>query len=1084
MAAEDSLALNDSHPLSEELSSLRALVTRFQDEAHASSIKLQRHALDTSAASERIAQLEVENTLLTTELSVLRHHPAPVSPTANGNAATADTVAELTLSLRRLNAKLSLTEAALSEHTQALTVANALAAEKTHAAGEAYALAARTRGREEEGRQRIHTLEREVAVAREEARLSDNVVKEYAVLVRRLEGRSPPPSASAAASTTSFATLVDGAAEPKSPGLKSPSRNHDSPLDALAQSKSQLAALAETFATQVAGLESQIGELEGKLAVAEAQLAAQRTLSGELGGALAEAKFGAEQARVDDRSAAGMVERYMKFTQQTTTALHGSLEALRARHAATLATLQAQIGALSRRVRDEEDTTARLRTALDETGRTLLRESVGRRREVALRVRLVGREERVARGLRGAVGRGAVVSMLASVEGGANEDADGSAAGVGAREGGEALAGIVRDVRSVLAMLDSDLELGAASSVDAGLDADSGTNKRDAGAEGRMRVLESAVEMLVGELEGEVRKRIGVGREWVEERTSRGNKPTAAGAIDKKLGSVGGGTEDVVSPVKQEEESKPPMHITLPPPLQSTVHVRSDEEGQELDIPQLELHQPSPRAPPDDSLLLEDYGEEGEEESGHGEEQEGEQREEEMQCEHEDGGEGGAGVAGDGLDGVAGAEKDEGVDAAGVDRDGESKAPDELLEHQAKLVVPEAQEAPIPEVIVPDAGVDAPVAVSDAVPSPAASKTPPPAFPLVTSDAVSFPAASPPPEDEAPASPPASIVVAPPTHPLLADLAEVSKRYDVLQRAFRDCHIALQALREALAAPMTPSSSSAPRDGQSTDTQTRDVLRTTVERLHDYTEDARVELEIRVADERVLARGWETIVLLPGAPSSASSHGGGRDEATEMEAQIAAFVRRDDQAREGFARKLADVEHDIGVVKRVLYAPPSEPAAPVSPLAKSQSTPDREEREGGSGWTSWLSGTRTPPPPSPSYVDAPTFGSVMTSPHLRRSASTALLRRPSLTGREQRNPYESLGLRVAMPAYHGHTSRQEEVGAQVMARQRTVSGVYMLGLGVGAGGRRPSGLGIASPPRVNGKGASAIVSHAGDADVE
>ncbi|KAJ7138288.1 hypothetical protein C8R44DRAFT_767188, partial [Mycena epipterygia] len=85
----------------------------------------------------------------------------------------------------------------------------------------------------------------------------------------------------------------------------------------------------------------------------------------------------------------------------------------------------------------------------------------------------------------------------------------------------------------------------------------------------------------------------------------------------------------------------------------------------------------------------------------------------------------------------------------------------------------------------------------------------------------------------------------------------------------------------------------------------------------------------------------------------------------------------------------------------------------------------------------------------------------MTSPRLRHSSSAARLG-------VGRSPLEGLGLRVAMPAYVAPHQVQEGAGA-VMPRQRTVSGVYMLGLGVGS--RRPSGLGM--PPRGIGAGGKA-----------
>ncbi|KAJ6607484.1 hypothetical protein B0H10DRAFT_1956190 [Mycena sp. CBHHK59/15] len=79
----------------------------------------------------------------------------------------------------------------------------------------------------------------------------------------------------------------------------------------------------------------------------------------------------------------------------------------------------------------------------------------------------------------------------------------------------------------------------------------------------------------------------------------------------------------------------------------------------------------------------------------------------------------------------------------------------------------------------------------------------------------------------------------------------------------------------------------------------QDVLRSAVECLYDYTEDARVELEIRVTYERVLARGWEMGVLLPPAPDS--NNGDVHDPedgmgSAEVVRQIAQFVREDDPA--------------------------------------------------------------------------------------------------------------------------------------------------------------------------------------------
>ncbi|KAJ7664898.1 hypothetical protein B0H14DRAFT_1061810 [Mycena olivaceomarginata] len=146
------LSLSESHPLSEELSSLRALVARFQNEAHTASINLQRHALDTSAYTVRIAQLEAEKQAPARRVprppgqprtippsSLQSGAPSSVFSSAFSSSSTANaeearekergTVAELTLAL-----------ASLSTATQSLTEATLRTCQAEHTADEAYAV--------------------------------------------------------------------------------------------------------------------------------------------------------------------------------------------------------------------------------------------------------------------------------------------------------------------------------------------------------------------------------------------------------------------------------------------------------------------------------------------------------------------------------------------------------------------------------------------------------------------------------------------------------------------------------------------------------------------------------------------------------------------------------------------------------------------------------------------------------------------------------------------------------------------------------------------------------------------------------
>ncbi|KAJ7493126.1 hypothetical protein B0H11DRAFT_2396702 [Mycena galericulata] len=847
-----------------------------------------------------------------------------------------------------------------------------------------------------------------------------------------------------------------------------------------------------------------------------------------------------------------------KFTQQTTTTLHTSLTSLRARHAATILSLTSSLSSLSSSLAASRQQEERLRSMLDEAGRREVGESVGRRREVGVRVRMVGREGRVVGGLRGAVGR--AVRVLGEVGGGGvgvvgdGEDQKGrgregegaDAGGEGKREGeGEgkeegaakkALATLVRDVRRVLAMLDSDVDVElpipiSSDAPDAHADAhahatskDSGNANasaqkpyaKDRGTEGRMLLLESAVEMLVAELEGEVRRRVEAERALGE------RERLVLGGRDEREREQDVGEDVDVDAPPQSEESAPLAVAALTavgggvdaapradvPGDAADAYLAMDDDELEIHRPEQEqeqghVHQPSPRLPPDGRLLAGDYPFAGGE-GGVGEGEVGGEGE----------GEGAGGVGGEGNEeGNEGGEEEEENGEGAREQEIESEAEQESVQEPEITARQDLEEAPT------SAPMDAAPAVPFVQPSPGSvaiafpssdpADAPPPSAPEPPPSAVPTP---PPPAPASATPPPPASASAPPpqTHPLLADLAAASKRYDALQRAFRDCHLALEELRAVLLVapddahgPTANANANAnasyananalPRmNGNGTALDAR-VLRGAVERLHDYTEDARVELEIRVADGRVLARGWETLVGMPASSSSfsassssssSSADGGGGthehehgDGAAEVRRQIAEFVQRDAQAQAAFARKLEDVEHDIGAVKHVVYAPPSEegsfvplePMFPVTPDADAERENDGGGGGGARGWASWLrSGT-----PSPAYADAPpTFGSVMTSPRLRHSASAARLGRRELQ-QQQRNPFEGLGLRVAMPAYVSQAQQQQQAQAQeearVVPRQRTISGVYMLGLGVGHphGGRRPSGLGLA--PRVDGR---------------
>lgn len=298
---------------------------------------------------------------------------------------------------------------------------------------------------------------------------------------------------------------------------------------------------------------------------------------------------------------------------------------------------------------------------------------------------------------------------------------------------------------------------------------------------------------------------------------------------------------------------------------------------------------------------------------------------------------------------------------------------------------------------------------------------------------------------------PRALFSPPPRNPLLGELFQVKYRYDALQKSFRDCNLTLKDLKKDLG--LIPPSG-----------EMLSVVKTAVERLDDYNEDARVELEIRVADEERILAGYETLLSVSGALSE------DMDE-TELEQEIKAFIDGSDKsvakAMQQFTRKLDDLQHDIASIKRALHDLASDADGPLS----AQTTPSKSSQ----GWSSWILGGSASRPVSP----APTFGSVMTTPRLRQ-ASFSFMHRPNAPhdldlGSPRANtddPFASLGLRVPMPApvapspapsrHPGMFLAPAGMGPRVLKGRASSASMYMLGFG----GRSSSlGLGISAPTK-------------------
>ena len=162
------------------------------------------------------------------------------------------------------------------------------------------------------------------------------------------------------------------------------------------------------------------------------------------------------------------------------------------RHAATVSTLQLQLSQAESQLASERTQCIRLQDALDELCEDLARETYGRRREVALRLALLAREEAITESL-GRWVRRARESYARfyslDTQDGSHESVTSAAVAVQ-----DAFHRIVSDAESLLSTLNDELEFSDGSVSSA--------------AQARIAVAREAVEALRNELQDEMRKRI------------------------------------------------------------------------------------------------------------------------------------------------------------------------------------------------------------------------------------------------------------------------------------------------------------------------------------------------------------------------------------------------------------------------------------------------------------------------------------------------------------------------------------------------------------------------------------------------
>ena len=247
---------------------------------------------------------------------------------------------------------------------------------------------------------------------------------------------------------------------------------------------------------------------------------------------------------------------------------------------------------------------------------------------------------------------------------------------------------------------------------------------------------------------------------------------------------------------------------------------------------------------------------------------------------------------------------------------------------------------------------------------------------------------------------------------LLEKLSSAKSRYDELQKTFRGCHTALKELTKSLSLI--------------SQSDTVNLVRITIQRLDDFNEDTRVELEIRSADEERVIQAFQTLLRVKGAIAS-------EEEMVDLEEKITAFVEGTDKsvsrAVRQFSQKLDDLTHDIASIKAFIHDLPDDVPEP----PKSTGT-----------WSTFTASLLGHGPPSRPVSPAPTFGSVMTTPRLRHAPSLSQLRRsPTL---ELSDPLAGLHLRIPIPT-PTPTPSSPPIARPPSRQQRTVSGMHMLGFG-------------------------------------
>lgn len=299
---------------------------------------------------------------------------------------------------------------------------------------------------------------------------------------------------------------------------------------------------------------------------------------------------------------------------------------------------------------------------------------------------------------------------------------------------------------------------------------------------------------------------------------------------------------------------------------------------------------------------------------------------------------------------------------------------------------------------------------------------------------------------------------------LIDRLANVTSRYDGLQKSLSACSSAISKLKgafDALNPPTLESMLGSPASQQ---------LHMVLDRLDDYNEDARVEMEIGIADEAKVAQGLMAIVSLSSSNMEPSFE-------NDAEVFLSVDNPQFDSLTNTIRQKIDDVKHDIGVLQEQLHR-----------IIESNASSEDVVEAQANGWASWASGVLSPVSSRPSSP-SPTisFGAVMSSRASRQNLY------PGLGVNNSTSDFSKLGLRISSP-----TLLQSHSPSQLLASPRLPSPGYFfpinrsssLGLGISRSFSSFSRPSISSPqtPQFSRTAMSmestGVETDVGDSDVE